>query len=145
MFQRAPPRNRSLCLIVVAYLATLSCFVIAEIQPQQPLESVLLRVNQLPDFVGFSWSRADIQGPSSSRFISFLNEVRSPHNHNGTAGLVISNIVQKIFCHWSNSPSWPGWSLTRPEQVTEFCTIFDNLVHCVRSYTTCTLCNCTRY
>ena len=35
-----------------------------------------LRVAQLPDFVGFSYSRADVQSPSSSRFISFLNEVR---------------------------------------------------------------------
>ena len=105
MFQRALPRNRSLRflmvleLLLVTFLTTSSYFVTAEIQPQHQLpESVLLRVNQLPDFVGFSWSRADIQGPSSSRFISFLNEVRSPQTasiHNGTVDLVISNIVQK--------------------------------------------------
>ena len=108
MFQRAPPRNQPLwCLIVVAYLATLSCFVIAEIQPQQPLESVLLRVNQLPDFVGFSWSRADIQGPSSSRFISFLNEVRSPQPQwHGMFGYF--KYSAKIFVIGRIHLPWPG-------------------------------------
>ena len=32
---------------------------------------------QLPDFVGFSYSRADVSNPSSQRFISLLNEVNA--------------------------------------------------------------------
>jgi hypothetical protein len=40
--------------------------------------SSLLRVTNVPDFVGFSYSRADMRGgPPRSRFISFLNEVRT--------------------------------------------------------------------
>ena len=32
---------------------------------------------KLPDFVGFSYSRADVSNPSSQRFISLLNEVNA--------------------------------------------------------------------
>ena len=32
---------------------------------------------KVPDFVGFSYSRADVSNPSSQRFISLLNEVNA--------------------------------------------------------------------
>ena len=37
-------------------------------------------VDLMPDFVGFSYSRADVSNPSSTRFISLLNEVRTSVN-----------------------------------------------------------------
>ena len=67
---RSPSSKMSIVLLLIVTASTASAMTSGDLR----VTSGDLRVTNLPDFVGFSYSRAS-PSPPSNRFIHFLNEV----------------------------------------------------------------------